>query len=102
MRQQTLADNGFERFRKRTRREIFLLEMDEIIPWRDLCKVIKLFYPKLKCKGGGRPPVGLERMLRIHFVACGLVQLVHGAQTIIATHIGQVRLEIAAAHENRV
>ena len=28
MRQQTLADNGFERFRKRTRRETFLLEMD--------------------------------------------------------------------------
>ena len=46
MRQQTLADNGFERFRKRTRRETFLLEMDQIIPWRDLCKVIKPFYPK--------------------------------------------------------
>jgi IS5 family transposase len=38
MRQQTLAGNGFERFRKQTRRETFLLEMDEIIPWRDLCK----------------------------------------------------------------
>ena len=66
MRQQTLADNGFERFRKRTRRETFLLEMDQIIPWRDLCKVIKPFYPKQK--GAGRPPVGLERMLRIHFL----------------------------------
>ncbi len=42
--------------------------MDEIIPWRDLCKVIKSFYPKLKRKGAGRPPVGLERMLRIHFL----------------------------------
>ena len=61
MRQQTLADNGFERFRKRTRRETFLLEMDQIIPWRDLCKVIKPFYPKRN--GAGRPPVGLERML---------------------------------------
>ena len=66
MRQQTLADNGFERFRKRTRRETFLLEMDQIIPWRDLCKVIKPFYPKRN--GAGRPPVGLERMLRIHFL----------------------------------
>ena len=54
MRQQTLADNGFERFRKRTRRETFLLEMDQIIPWRDLCKVIKPFYPKAWC----RPPAG--------------------------------------------
>ena len=66
MRQQTLADNGFERFRKQTRREMFLLEMDQIIPWRDLCKVIKPFYPKRQ--GAGRPPVGLERMLRIHFL----------------------------------
>ena len=68
MRQQTLAGNGFERFRKQTRRETFLLEMDQIIPWRDLRKVIKPFYPKVKRKGAGRPPVGLERMLRIHFL----------------------------------
>jgi IS5 family transposase len=40
--------------------------MDQIIPWRDLCKVIKPFYPK--SKGAGRPPVRLERMLRIHFL----------------------------------
>lgn len=46
MRQQTLVDNGFERFR--TRRETFLLEVDEIIPRYDLCKVIEPFYPKLK------------------------------------------------------
>jgi IS5 family transposase len=66
MRQRTLADEGFEKFRKPTRREQFLDEMDQIIPWRDLCKVIKPFYPKPK--GAGRPPVGLERMLRIHFL----------------------------------
>jgi len=68
MRQQTLAGNGFERFRKQTRRETFLLEMDQIFPWRDLCKVIKPFYPKVKRNGAGRPPVGVERMLRIHFL----------------------------------
>jgi len=66
MHQQTLADEGFERFRKPTRRDQFLAEMEEVIPWRDLCKVIKPFYPKPK--GAGRPPVGLERMLRIHFL----------------------------------
>jgi IS5 family transposase len=66
MRQKTLADEGFERFRKPTRRDQFLAEMEEIIPWRDLCNVIKPFYPKPK--GAGRPPVGLERMLRIHFL----------------------------------
>ena len=66
MRQQTLADEGFERFRKPTRREQFLNEMDQIVPWRELCDVIEPFYPKPK--GAGRPPVGLERMLRIHFL----------------------------------
>ena len=38
------ADKGFEHFRKPTRRDPFLAEMDAIIPWRDLCKVIKPFY----------------------------------------------------------
>jgi IS5 family transposase len=66
MRQRTLAEEGFEKFRKPTRREQFLEEMDRIIPWRDLYKVIKPFYPKPK--GPGRRPVGLERMLRIHFL----------------------------------
>ena len=66
MRQRTLAEEGFEQFRKPTRREQFLEEMDQIIPWRDLCEVIKPFYPKPK--GAGRRPVGLERMLRIHFL----------------------------------
>ena len=66
MRQKTLADEGFERFRKPTRRDQFLAEMDTIIPWRDLCKAIKPYYPKPK--GAGRPPIGLERMLRIHFL----------------------------------
>ncbi len=66
MRQQTLAEAGFERYRKRTRREIFLEEMDRIIPWRELCAAIEPFYPNPQ--GAGRRPVGLERMLRIHFL----------------------------------
>jgi IS5 family transposase len=66
MRQQTLADEGFERYRKPTRRDQFLDEMEQIIPWRGLCEVIEPFYPK--AEGVGRPPVGLERMLRIHFL----------------------------------
>ncbi len=66
MRQQTLADEGFERYRKPTRRDQFLAEMEAVIPWSDLCKAIEPFYPKPK--GAGRPPIGLERMLRIHFL----------------------------------
>ena len=58
MRQQTLADEGFERYRKRTRREQFLDEMDKIVPWKGLCEVIEPFYPKPE--GAGRPPIGLQ------------------------------------------
>lgn len=66
MRQQTLSDEGFEKYRKPTRREQFLDEMDQIIPWAELSEIIEPFYPK--GKGAGRPPIGVERMLRIHFL----------------------------------
>ena len=70
MKQQTLAmaadqGAGFEQHRRPTRREEFLATMNEIVPWTDLCAVIEPYYPK---KGNGRPPIGLERMLRIHFI----------------------------------
>lgn len=48
------------------RRERFLAEMERIIPWPELCAVIKPFYPR--GEGAGRPPIGVERMLRIHFL----------------------------------
>lgn len=66
MRQQTFAESSFERYRKPTRRERFLAEMDHVIPWRELCNVIEPFYPKPE--RAGRPPVGVDRMLRIHFL----------------------------------
>ena len=66
MRQQSFAANDFEKFRKKTRKEIFLEEMDQIIPWKALSKVIKPYYPKPK--GAGRRPIGIQRMLRIHFL----------------------------------
>jgi len=65
MKQQTFAVGDFERFRKPTRREQFLLEMDKVVPWKKLCQQIEPFYPKA---GNGRPPVGLERMLRIYLL----------------------------------
>ncbi len=65
MRQPTLASAGFERYGKTTRRAAFLAEMDQVVPWRDLCALIEPVYPK---PGNGRPAVGLERMLRIYFL----------------------------------
>lgn len=37
MRQQTLAEASFEPYRKATRRERFMAEMEQVIPWRELC-----------------------------------------------------------------
>src|SRR6202020_671453 len=65
MRQMTLAGVGFERCGKTTRRAAFLAEMEQVVPWQDLCAVIAPVYPK---PGNGRPPVGVERMLRIYFL----------------------------------
>ena len=65
MRRITLATAGFERYAKTTRRAAFLAEMDKIVPWRRLIALIAPYYPK---PGNGRPPLPLERMLRIHFL----------------------------------
>src|SRR6476620_10827975 len=65
MKQLTLAAVGFERYAKTTRRAAFLAEMERVVPWSALCALIEPFYPK---PGNGRPPVGVERMLRIYFL----------------------------------
>jgi transposase, IS5 family len=50
---------------KVTRRERFLAEMDQLIPWARLVALIEPHYPK---SGRGRRPMGLEKMLRIYFL----------------------------------
>jgi transposase, IS5 family len=64
MRQKTLAEGGFENYRKATRRERFLEEMEQVVPWQRLVRLVEPHYPK--GEGPGRPPVGIERMLRIY------------------------------------
>jgi IS5 family transposase len=69
MRQLTFAAlsgaSGFERHGRVTRRAAFLAEMDAVVPWAALVAEIAPHYPKA---GNGRPPIPLERMLRIHFL----------------------------------
>jgi len=70
MKQQSLAmaadqGAGFEQYRRPTKRDVFLRTMNEIVPWQQLCEVIEPHYPKGQ---GGRPSIGLGRMLRMHFV----------------------------------
>src|SRR5438093_503011 len=66
MKQRTLAMmTGFEQYTRKTRRAIFLEEMEQVVPWRELCALVEPHYPK---PGKGRRPVGVERMLRIYFL----------------------------------
>jgi transposase, IS5 family len=67
LKQMTLAaGKGFEVHGRTTRKAQFLARMESLIPWSEFCVLIEPHYPKV---GNGRPPVGLERMLRMYFVA---------------------------------
>ena len=66
MRQQTLAAHaGFEKYGRKSRRELFLDEREQVVPWSDLQSLVEPHYPKA---GNGRRPVGLGIMLRTYFV----------------------------------
>jgi hypothetical protein len=47
----TQVDGGFEARHKSTRRDLFLAEMDKVVPWLELCAVIDPFYPKVRAEG---------------------------------------------------
>lgn len=61
--QLTFGDAEYNGKRKRTRREVFLAEMDQVVPWNDLLALIEPHYPK--SGQPGRQPYRLETMLRI-------------------------------------
>jgi IS5 family transposase len=70
--QRTFAEASFESLRKPAPRVGFLAEMEWVIPW----------------EGAGRPPVGVKRILRIHFLQHWLTlsdlaveELLHGQET---------------------
>lgn len=67
MKQQSLEASGFEKYRKQTRKDVFLEKMNKILPWAELCQAIEPFYPKASALGG-RPAIGIDRMLRIHLL----------------------------------
>jgi len=67
MKQLTLATGtGFELHARPTRKAEFLAKMEALMPWAEFCALIEPHYPKA---GNGRPPVGLERMLRMYWIA---------------------------------
>jgi IS5 family transposase len=66
MKQQTFASqSSFEKYGRKSRRELFLDEMDLVVPWAELAALVEPHYPKA---GNGRRPVGLSIMLRTYFM----------------------------------
>jgi IS5 family transposase len=65
MKQLTFGDAEYMSKRKRTRKEVFLAEMEQIVPWTVLLRLIEPIYP---AGGNGRPPYPLATMLRVHLM----------------------------------
>jgi transposase, IS5 family len=65
MSQMSFGDAEYAGKRKQTRRELFLAEMERVIPWKSLLDLIEPFYP---VAGRGRHPYPLETMLRVHLM----------------------------------
>jgi IS5 family transposase len=64
-RQLSFAQQEYARKKKTTRRDKFLAEMNQVVPWARLVELIRPHYPTGK---RGRPPMGIERMLRVYFL----------------------------------
>ena len=67
MPQSSFSDLEYSLRKRITKREEFLRVMDEIIPWAEWIAFIKEHYPSGK---RGRPPMGIEKMLRMYFLQC--------------------------------
>lgn len=65
MKQIGLASNGFELSPKRTRKRVFLDEMEHVVPWARLVALIEPYHGGAKT---GRPPFSAETLLRVHFM----------------------------------
>ncbi|MDB6172550.1 MAG: transposase, partial [Chthoniobacteraceae bacterium] len=63
--QPSFAQSEYAGKKKVTRRDLFLSEMEAVVPWLLLIELIEPFYPKGK---RGQPPIGIERMLRVYFL----------------------------------
>ena len=64
--QQTLASQmSFAKYGRKSKRELFLDQMNQVVPWSELLGLVEPFYPKA---GNGRQPVGLAIMLRTYFL----------------------------------
>ena len=65
IKQSSFSSAEFANKKRTTRREKFLGEMEQVVPWAELEAVIAPAYPT---GSRGRPPIGLSRMLRVYFI----------------------------------
>ncbi len=65
MKQQSFSSLAYNNKKITTKRERFLNEMNQVIPWERLLKIIEPHYPRA---GNGRPPILMAMMLRIYFL----------------------------------
>ena len=61
-RQLSFSQREYAGKKRVTRKEAFLAVMEEVVPWKELVERLEVHYPKGE---RGRPPTGLERMLRL-------------------------------------
>jgi transposase, IS5 family len=67
---ETLASQAsFERYGRKSRRELFLEEMDRAVPWAELEALVEPHYAKAS---SGRRPMGLGIMLGLTSCSSGL------------------------------
>ena len=64
-RQASFAQAEYAQKKRQTRRDRFLAEMEQVVPWARLIERLRPLYPKGE---RGRPPIRLERMLRVYFL----------------------------------
>jgi len=71
MQQLSLGEEEFGLQRSKTlktRKRVFLDQMDQVVPWEELIALIEPYAPKAGGSRGGRPPIAVKTMLRIHFL----------------------------------
>lgn len=65
-RQMSFSQVEYAGKKKQTRRDKFLGQMEQVVPWKRLIAVIEPHYPKSGQRG--RPPIGIARILRMYFI----------------------------------
>jgi hypothetical protein len=96
MSQTSFGDAEYAGKRKKTRREVFLEEMEQGVPWKSLLNLIEPCYP---IAGRGRHPYPLETMLRVHLMQnwFGLTDPAYRAQEPDVADRGQARPSTAGS-----